>query len=258
MKGHHVVCAHTILPVDSLPKSSYTFEYCVPRKGNTKFSYHKCIFHYYPIEGHQETFDDTRLQLHGLQLEKKFPLMWPKDLIVSPASSDSSIPGLPTSSIIPGVDKFLSSNENVLSLLLEQQTIKALLWHLGSKVHHTEKLRFEATETATNLSSRKTYIDPSALVLENRMQLLKDVSAHLAWAGPIQALISKGPEKCLDRSCALFWTWLLWLQTSFDGLPEDLAHKLQEMAIELDHCKGQVNSGVSNKFQKLKLESRWS
>jgi hypothetical protein len=250
----------TILPVDSLPKSSYTFEYRVLREKNTNFSEHKCIFRYYPIEGHLETFDDARLDLDNLQLEKNFHLPWPEDLIVLPASSDSSVPGLPTSSILPGIDKFLSSNENVLSLPLEQRTIKALLRHLGSEVRHTENAVFDATETLINQSSRKIYMDPSELVLETRMRHLKDGSAYLARAGPIQALISKGPEKCLelvDRSRALFWTRLLRLRTSFDGLPEGLAHRLQETAVELDHCKGQVNSGVSKDeaIKQMKLET---
>lgn len=251
---------HTIPPVDSLPKSSYTFEYRVLREGNTKSSEHKCIFRYYPIEGHQETFDDARSDLHDLQLEKNFRLPWPEDLIALPASSDSSVPGLPTSSIIPGIDKFLSSNENVLFLPLEQRTIKALLRHLGSKVRHTENHVFDATETLINQSSKRFYMDPSELVLETRMRRLKDGSAYLARAGPIQALISKGPEKCLelvDRSRALFWTRLLRLRTSFDGLPEGLAQQLQQTAIELDHCKGQVNSSVSKAEAKeqMKLET---
>lgn len=250
----------TILPCDSLPKSSHTFEYRVLREGNTKFAEHKCIFRYYPIEGRQETFDDARSDLHDLQLEKNFRLPWPEDLIVLPAPSDSSVPGLPTSTIIPGIDKFLSSNENVLSLPLQQRTIKALLRHLGSAVHRNENLVFDATETLVNQSSKKIYMDPSELVLETRMRRLKDGSAYLARAGPIQALISKGPEKCLelvDRSRALFWTRLLRLRTSFDGLPEGLAHQLQETAIELDHCKGQVNSSVSKAeaIKQMKLES---
>ena len=195
---------------------------------------------------------------HGLQLEKNFPLPWPEDLIVSPVPSDSSFPGLPTSSIIPGVDKFLSSNKNMLSLLLEQQTIKVLLWHLGSKVRQMENLGFHKAETVINLSS--IYIDLSQLILENCMRKLRDMSADLAWEGPIRALISKGPEICLelvDRSRALFWMRLLQLRTSFDGLLEDLAHKLQEMAIKLDHCKGQVNSGVpkADTIKQMELET---
>jgi len=241
----------TILPVDSLPKSSHTFKYRVLRESNTELVGHRfghsCIFGYYPIEGCQKTFDDARLDFQDLQSEKNFHPQWPEDLISLPASSDSSVPGLPTSSRFPVIDTLLSSDENLLSLPLERRTIRALLRHLGSDVRHTESLNFDITEFFINQSSVHT--DPSQRFLEGRMRRLKNESAHLARDGPIQALISRGPEKCLelvDRTRALFWTRLLRLRTSFDGLPEGLAHQLQETAIELDRCKGQVNSGVSN------------
>ena len=250
---------HTILPVNSLPKSSYTFEYRVLRKSNTNLPDRKCIFRYYPMEGHEETFRAARSFFHKMQGKKVTCLPWPEELISLPASSDSSVPGLPTSSMIPGIDKFLSSNENVLSLPLEQRTIKAILRYLGFKIRQNENLNFDATEFFINDTSRRFYMDASEVVLGTRMRGLKNGSAHIA-RGPIQALISKGPEKCLelvDRSRALFWTRLLRLRTSFDGLPEALAHQLQETAIQLDHCKGQVNSGISKDEarEQMKLET---
>jgi len=73
--SQHTYVHCTILPVDSLPKSSYTFKYRVLREGNNEFSHHTCIFHYYPIEGYQETFDDARLQLqHQEKRDLEIPL----------------------------------------------------------------------------------------------------------------------------------------------------------------------------------------
>ena len=189
---------------------------------------------------------------------------WPGDFM-SPAlmSRQDASRNLP-STIIPGFEKIaVDEGHELFKMPLEQRTIRALIRNVEYQVRSLEKQSSRNSEALIRMSTSDVYWNPRDVQLNTRVQSLKKRTPYLARIAPLQALLSQGPEKCLEMvesSRALFWTRLLRLRTPFTGLPNDLADELEVVAQELDNCKSQSVAMVSKEeLQKqFELESIFS
>ncbi|KDR74355.1 hypothetical protein GALMADRAFT_250222 [Galerina marginata CBS 339.88] len=220
---------------------------------NTPRSYnHACILHYYPTWATSYLLEQESdsASTDSSSTNSSFP-PWPDDLMSLPTSSPGTIqerPNLP-STIVPGFEKVVrDEGHEVFRMPLELRTIRAFMRSIDSEIRGLEKLTSYLSEGLVHQASKVVYWDPKDVQLGTRMAHLKAQSPYLARMAPLQALLSRGPEQCLElveSSRTLFWNRLLRLQTSFAGLPDDLASSLEAAAQELDKCKSQFTASVS-------------
>lgn len=189
---------------------------------------------------------------------------WPDDFMSPNLMSRQDTSRKLPSTIIPGFEKIVIDEDHQLfKMPLEHRTIRALIRSIESQVRSMEGQSARITEALIAQSSSEVYWDPRDIQLGTRVQSLKNRTPYLARIGPLQALLSRGPEKCLEMvesSRALFWTRLLRLRTPFTGLPKDLADELEVVAQELDNCESQSVSVVSREElrKQFKLEGIFS
>ena len=104
------------------------------------------------------------------------------------------------------------------------------------------------------------YWDARDVQLNKRINKLKTNTPHIASLGPLQALVSRGPERCLElveASRSLFWSRLLRLRVSFHGLPDPIARELEGVAQRLDKCKAQSTVLVSKEETQEQFDLEW-
>ena len=192
---------------------------------------------------------------------------WPIDLMASPPSSQSYLKthSVKRSVVFPGIEKVLDDEgHEFFEMPLEQRTIRALMRSIEDKFHSFESGMSYLSESVVRQLSRVVYMDPREVRLSTRIAGMKHGSSpELARMAPLQALLSRGPERCLElieSSRTHFWTRLLRLQATFDGLPEDLARDLEDTAHKLDSCKSQSVESVSEEDMRCQflLESEFN
>ena len=176
---------------------------------------------------------------------------WPDNLLdipgstVLPPSSDKALP----STIIPGIENVLQDEFNdIFKLPLEPRTIRTLIRFLKSEVRGVDADVSMLTAGLVSQLADEQYWDPSDVQLSTRLENLKSRTAYIGQFGPLQALLSRGPERSLElveASRSLFWTRLLRLRTNFEGLPESLGRELDDVAQALEKCKSQSVASVT-------------
>ena len=229
---------------------------------------HTCLLQYYPTwisqfpEPSSPSPSTPSSPVRGLS--GSYMDTWPDDFMSPNLLSRQDASRKLPSTIIPGFEKIVvDEGHELFKMPLEQRTIRALIRDVESQVRFLERLSSQNSEALVSQSSSEVYWDPRDIQLSTRMQSLKSRTPYLARIGPLQALLSRGPEKCLEMvedSRALFWTRLLRLRTPFTGLPKDLVDKLEVVAQDLDNCKSQSVTVVSKEeLQKqFNLEAMFS
>ncbi|PPQ95851.1 hypothetical protein CVT26_015981 [Gymnopilus dilepis] len=188
---------------------------------------------------------------------------WPSDFMSLPSfnveseSLDRNQHPLP-STILPGIEKVIEDeNSELFRMPLEPRTIRTFMRSLDDEVRGLEKSTSYMSESVIRWSNEPVYWDPKEVHLSTRMAQLKSRGPYFARLAQLQALLSRGPERCLElveSSRTLFWNRLLRLQTSFTGLPEDLASSLEKTASELDRCKSQFTASATEEETKRQWE----
>ena len=245
--------------------SIFRYQATRPTKKNEPTSYsHNCVLRYHPIKVSYlpQVFEESSLFSPAPECSSTPDMpqipAWPNDLMAPPLSLQSGLEthSVTHSAIFPGIEKALYNEEDkAFKMPLEPRTIKALMRSVEENVHRYESDFSYLSERMVLQSSQVVYMDPREVQLSTRMAKIKlGSSPYFARFAPLQALLSRGPERCLElieSSRTLFWTRLLRLQATFDGLPEDLAHELEDTAHKLDSCKSQSVESVS------KEDMRW-
>lgn len=169
------------------------------------------------------------------------------------------------SAVFPGIETVIyNERHEFFKMPLEARTIKAMMRNMEENVRSNESDLSHISERIVHVSSEAVYWDPKEVQLGTRIAKMKGGSSpYLARIAPLQALLSRGPEQCLElieSSRTHFWTRLLRLQTTFEGLPETLARQLEDTAHELDACKSQSIASVSKQDMRwqFELESKFS
>ncbi|KAF8960262.1 CHAT domain-containing protein [Flammula alnicola] len=184
---------------------------------------------------------------------------WPDDFMFLPyeTTQAENIQSMP-STLIPGIEKIIhDENHEVFKMPLEPRTIRALMRNIDHTIRDIEATLSNSSEKLIRQWAEDVYWDPKDVQLNTRIDKLKVKTPFLAQIGPLQALLSRGPERCLElveSSRALFWTRLLRLQTSFEGLPDELAHRLETVTYELEECKSQTVVSASKEEMKKQFE----
>ncbi|KIM42751.1 hypothetical protein M413DRAFT_444422 [Hebeloma cylindrosporum] len=230
-------------------------------------SSHNCIFRYHPTKVSylpqviQESVPASPVSESSSILGMPDIPAWPNDLMAPPPSfqSELEVHSIAHSVILPGVEKVIyNEGDEYFKMPLEPRTIKALRRSIEEDIHTTESQFSYLAETVVHQVSDRVYMDPREVQLGTRIAKMKQGSSpHLARIAPLQALLSRGPERCLElieSSRTLFWTKLLRLQATFDGLPEDLARELEDTAHALDSCKSQSVAYVSKEDLRWQFE----
>ena len=259
-----------------VPISIFRYQVTRPTKNsnNEPTSYsHNCVLRYHPtkVSYLPQVFEESAPSSPASECSStpgmpQIPA-WPNDLMAPPPSSQGSLKthSITHSTIFPGIEKALQNEgDEIFKMPLEPRTIKALIRSIEEIVHTYESDFSYVSERMVHQFSQVVYWDPREVQLSTRIAKLKNGSApYFARITPLQALLSRGPERCLElieSSRTLFWTRLLRLQATFDGLPEDLARELEDTAHKLDSCKSQSVESVSKEDMRwqFKLESNFN
>ena len=229
---------------------------------------HNCVLRYHPtkVSYLPQVFEESAPSSPAPECSSTPPGMpqipaWPNDLMAPPPSSQISLKthSITHSAIFPGIEKVLyNEGDEFFKMPLELRTIKALIRSTEEDVHTYEYDFSYLSEKVAHQFSQVVYMDPREVQLSTRIAKMKHGSSpYFARFSPLQALLSRGPERCLElieSSRTLFWTRLLRLQATFDGLPEDLARELEDTAHKLDSCKSQSVVSVSKEDMKWQFE----
>ncbi|KAF8905820.1 CHAT domain-containing protein [Gymnopilus junonius] len=222
---------------------------------------HSCLLHYYVTwvsylpkqESETDAISDNSITVYSAS-------PWPDDFMSLPGSTEVSSQDRPIlpSVILPGIEKVITDEAHeIFKMPLELRTIRAFMGSIDSEVRVLEKTTSYISENVIRWSSEPTYWNPRDVRLSNRMAQLKSQGPYFSRLAQLQALLSRGPERCLElveSSRTLFWNRLLRLQTSFAGLPEDLASSLEATAHELDKCRSQFVQDVTTEEEKWQWE----
>jgi hypothetical protein len=244
-----------------VPMSIFRYQATRPTNMNEPTSYsHKCVLRYHPtkVSYLPQVFEESAPsssspapELFSTPGMPQIPA-WPNDLMAPPPSSQSSLNthSVMRSAHFPGIEKELyNERAEIFKMPLEPRTIKALMRSIEEHVHIYESDFSYLSERMVHQSSQEVYMDPREVQLSTRIAKMKHgSSSYYARNAPLQALLSRCPERCLElieSTRTLFWTRLLRLQATFDGLPEDLARELEDTAHKLDSCKSQSVASVS-------------
>ena len=248
-----------------VPISIFKYQATRPTKNNEPTSYsHTCVLRYHPtkVSYLPQVFEESAPFNPPSECSSTLGMpqipAWPNDLMAPPSSSQSSLKthSVTHSAIFPGIEKVLhNEGDEIFKMPLEPRTIKALMRCIEENVHTYESDFSYLSERVVHQSSQVVYMDPREVQLSTRIAKMKHGSSpYFARFAPLQALLSRGPERCLElieSSRTLFWTRLLRLQATFEGLPDDLARELEDTAHKLDSCKSQSMAYVS------KEDMRW-
>jgi len=250
-----------------VPLSIFRYQATRATKQNIPTSYsHNCVLRYHPTkvaylpQVFQESVPSSPVsECSSTPGMPQIPA-WPNDLMAPPSSQIfSETRSITHSTILPGIEKVIyNERDEIFKMPLQQRTIKALMRNTEEDVHKTESDVSYLSQRIVRQFSEAVYFDPREVQLNTRIAKMKlGSSPYLARIAPLQALLSRGPERCLElieSSRTLFWTRLLRLQTTFEGLPEDLARGLEDTAHELDSCKSQSVASVSKEDLKWQFE----
>jgi hypothetical protein len=250
------------------PMSIFRYQATRPIKKNEPTSYsHNCVLRYHPTkvsylpQVFEESAPFSPTPEYSSTPGMPQILAWPNDLMALPPSSHSSLTthSVTHSAIFPGVEKVLyNEGDEFFRMPLEPRTIKALMRSIEENVYTYESDFAYISERVVRQTSQVSYFDPKEVQLSTRIAKMKHGSSpYFARIVPLQALLSRGPERCLElieSSRTLFWTRLLRLQATFDGLPEYLARELEDTAHKLDSCKSQSVSSVSKEDMRWQFE----
>ena len=251
-----------------VPMSIFRYQATRPTKTNEPQSTsHNCVLRYHPtkVSYLPQVFEELAPSSPASECSSILGMpqipAWPNDLMAPPPSSQSSLKShsVMHSVIFPGIEKVLyNEGDEIFKMPLEPRTIKALMRSTEEIVHSHESDFSYLSEKVVHQSSHVVYMDPREVQLSTRIAKLKDgTSTYFARSAPLQALLTRGPERCLElieSSRTLFWTRLLRLQATFDGLPKDLARELEDTAHQLDSCKSQSVASVSKEEMKRQFE----
>ena len=257
-----------------VPLSIFRYQATRPTKQNAPTSYsHNCVLRYHPTkvlylpQVFQESVPSSPVSnSSSISGMPQIPA-WPNDLMAPPPSSQSHLEShsIMHSTIIPGFEKVIhDQGHEIFKMPLEPRTTKALMRSMEEDIHGQESSLSYLSERVVNHFSEEVYWDAREVQLSTRIAKMKvGNSPYFARIAPLQALLSRGPERCLElieSSRTLFWTRLLRLQATFKGLPADLARELEDTAHELDSCKAQSVANVSKEDMKWQfdLETRFS
>jgi len=250
-----------------LPLSIFRYRATRPTSENKSWlSSHVCFLRYHPTRVSylpQETPPLSPVSECSSTPDVPHIPPWPNDFMALPPLFEHNSE---TNSTLPSTfaTAIHDERQEFFKMPLEARTIKALRRTIEEFARSTESDLSHLSEMIVHEFSETVYWDPKDVQLGTRIAKMKaGHSPYLARNAPLQALLSRGPEQSLElieSSRALFWTRLLRLQTSFEGLPEDLADQLEDTAHKLDACKSQSVASVSKEDMRwqFELESKFS
>lgn len=216
-----------------------------PVKRLSSFS-HVCMLHYYvtwlsELDSMSDTDSISFSEDSDSTSSSASMLPWPEYFLFKP-DNHTAVSHLP-STIMRGVERVLQNEEHeYFTLPLEKRTIRAYIRSLDSQVRITESEVSYLSTRLVHRISEPVYWDPRHVGLNSRIESLKTNTPYISRIGPLQTLLSNGPERCLElveTSRSLFWSRLLRLRVSFSGLPDPIGHELQVVAQGLEKCKSQ-------------------
>ena len=264
----------TLTRFGEVPMSIFRYQATRPTKKNEpRSSSHNCVLRYHPTKVSylpqvlKESAPSSPTSEYSSTPDMPQIPAWPNDLMAPPQSSQSSSKthSVTHSAIFPGIEQVIyNEGDEIFKMPLEPRTIKAMMRSIEEDVYTYESDFSYLSERVVHQSSEVVYMDPREVQLGTRIAKMKlGSSPYFARIAPLQALLSRGPERCLElieSARTLFWTRLLRLQATFDGLPEDLARELEDTAHELDSCKSQSVASVSKEDMKwqFELEARFA
>ncbi|CAA7269202.1 unnamed protein product [Cyclocybe aegerita] len=228
---------------------------------------HLCLLRYYPTricrlnnDGEHDEPEPTSSSLRGegaLEFDDLTP--WPEDLLSrSPNAFLPDILQNIPSTVIPGMHEMtLDQTQQLFDMPLEARTLKAFMDDANFEIRIAEGRESRISEGIVRQIDKRVYFDPQDIQLEKRMSFLKSQTPYFSRLAPLQALLSRGPERCLElieASRSFFWGRLLRLRTSFDGLPDHLAARLKEVAQELEECSSQTVASVAKEEAQKQFE----
>ncbi|KAJ3505773.1 hypothetical protein NLJ89_g7243 [Agrocybe chaxingu] len=233
---------------------------------------HVCLLRYHPISTRQVHVNDSDgdpspSSLHCLEGTIEFDpdTPWPEDLLSrSPnALVPDDLRNLP-STVVQGIQNLtVNQIQELFDMPLEARTIKAFMDDVDLEIRSTEGDMSRISERIVHQMGEQAYFDAHDVRLEKRMRQLKKLTPDLSRLVPLQALLSRGPERCLElveASRSFFWSRLLRLHTSFDGLPNELADDLKQVAQALEECTSQTVTSVAKEeaWKQLELETNFA
>ncbi|CAA7264414.1 unnamed protein product [Cyclocybe aegerita] len=217
---------------------------------------HVCLLRYYPILTRQVYTNDSDgdpspSSSHHLEGTIEFDpgTPWPDDLLSRSLNAlvPDDLRNLP-STVVPGVqDLTVDQIQELFDMPLEARTIKAFMDDADLEIRSTEGDMSRISERIVHHMGEKTYFSAHDVRLEKRVKQLKKLTPDLSRLVPLQALLSRGPERCLElleASRSFFWSRLLRLRTSFDDLPHELASDLKQVVHALEECTSQTVTSV--------------
>ena len=249
------------------PPSIMIFQYRAtkPTKGMASFS-HACFLHYYitwvswlSMANDSDTLPEDASSSSD---ESSQPPSWPTNLSTVP-ENDQAIANVLhlRSTLMPGIEIVLQNEgHDFFSLPLQSKTIRAYIRSLASEVRELESSLSTLSTQLIHQHSDDIYWNARDVQLNKRIDKLKANTPYIASLGPLQALVSRGPERCLElveASRSLFWSRLLRLRVSFHGLPDPIARELGEVAQRLDKCKAQSTMSVSKEETQEQFDLEW-
>ncbi|KAF4616033.1 hypothetical protein D9613_011377 [Agrocybe pediades] len=176
---------------------------------------------------------------------------WPDDLLSfkDAAAYVSSADNMP-STLIPGFDQ-ISNNEahELFKMPLEPRTIRALVRNVDSEIRSTEKSTSFLAQNYINELRKPPLWNRNNVGLQARIEQIKNFGHNITQYGSIQALLTRGPERCLElieSARTMFWTRLLRLKTSFVCLPDDLAKAFEVVAKEIEILQANTTFTADN------------
>ncbi|KAF8991223.1 hypothetical protein BDQ17DRAFT_1371007, partial [Cyathus striatus] len=217
-------------------RSDYTyqdsvFKYCGTRRLRTDHTgsiAHGCYFRYILLDS-----GDPREQ-------------WPDKITLSPPFM-----GYEAYEVILPLGNFLDISYNKIASVLTEH----LAMPISARASEALTIDFIATSKQTHKEWQDVHWSPQDVLLENRLQKLKD-SSEFGLTNILQTLLYRGPERALEvveKSRSQFWSRLMRLRADFSDLPPELGKKLETVAEELEKCKGQRERGASKEDAKLQL-----
>ena len=172
-------------------------------------SSHNCVLRYYPTkvsylpQVFQESPPSSPVSEGSSTPEMPHLPPWPNDLMAPPPSSEnnSEARSMIYTTMFPGIETVLDNEQHeYFKMPLEARTIKALMRNIEEDVRSNESELSHLSEKIVRQSTEAVYWDPKDVQLDKRIAQMKARnSPYLARIAPLQALLSRGPEKCLDR-----------------------------------------------------------
>lgn len=246
----------------------YRAGYLTSRNEPSTTSYrHSCVLCFTPIQVSQFTIEiENEHQDSEVDLAPSTPeeytgstnlLSWPEDLMMFPDAMAymSTRHGLP-STLIPGFDKISINERHELfsKMPLEARTIRALMRSTDSEVRDIEKSSSYLVQNFIRELRQPPTWNRANVGHQARIDQIKNMGHDITQYGPLQALLTRGPERCLElieSARSIFWTRLLRLKTSFAGLPDDLEQSLRHVAEAIEGLQSNATlAGAASKEER--------